>query len=96
MASCPSALVVPAPGARPSLGAWATSHAILALGLRQPPIIPVFQTVILPASPPVMRSIHLYKWHLRVWIERITGGSRQNNGLVNRDYGGAALGLRRE
>ena len=38
---------------------------------------PRFQTVILPA----MRSIHPHTWRLCGWIERIPGGTRQNDGL---------------
>ena len=32
---------------------------------------PGFQTVVFPGFPPGMRSIHLYKWQLHRWIERI-------------------------
>ena len=38
--------------------------------------------------PPGMRSVPLYRWHLCGWIERIPGGTQQNDGLGNRNYGG--------
>ena len=37
-----------------------------------------------------MRSIHPHKCHLCGWVERIRGGTRQNDGLETGVGGGAA------
>ena len=37
-----------------------------------------------------MRSIHLHKWHLCGWRERIPGGTRQNDGLETGIMGATA------
>ena len=40
--------------------------------------------------PPGTRSIHRHKWHLCGWIERVPGGTRENDGLETGIVGATA------